>query len=113
MNASKMKNMIVLRNLPSNIIEEAFIILKPNKKIKIENTIIERNYDENSQKNNTNEYLLKEAEMVLNNCFSGIENKNVVKNAKTNKIEKKYKKLKNITIFLGMILAVILINNII
>ena len=31
-----MKNMIVLKNLPSNIVDEAFVILKPNSKIKVE-----------------------------------------------------------------------------
>lgn len=113
MNASKMKNMIILKNLPSNIIEEAFIILKPNKKIKVENTVVGKSYDENLQKDNTNEYLIKEAEMILSNCISGMENKNIVKSARLNNIEKKYKKLKNITIFLGVIVAIVLINNLI
>ena len=34
MEENKMKNLIVLKNLPSNIIEEAFIVLKDNKKVK-------------------------------------------------------------------------------
>ena len=34
MNSNQMKNIIVLKNLPSNIVDEAFIILKNNKKIK-------------------------------------------------------------------------------
>lgn len=113
MNASRMKNMIIVKNLPSNIIEEAFIILKPNKKIKVENIVVGKSHDENLQKDNTNEYLIKEAEMVLSNCISGMENKNLVKNARLNNIEKKYKKLKNITIFLGVVVAVVLINNLI
>ena len=33
MNMSDMKNMIVLKNLPSNLVDEAIIILKENKKI--------------------------------------------------------------------------------
>ena len=32
METSKMKNMVVLKNLPSNIVEEAIIILKSNTK---------------------------------------------------------------------------------
>ena len=36
MEANKMKNMIVLKNLPSNIVDEAFVILKPNSKIKVQ-----------------------------------------------------------------------------
>ena len=34
MEVSNMKNMVVLKNLPSNIVEEAFVVLKANKKIK-------------------------------------------------------------------------------
>ena len=34
MNESKMKNMVVLKNLPSNIVEEAYVVLKPNKNYK-------------------------------------------------------------------------------
>ena len=34
MNQSDLKNMIVLKNLPSNIVEEAIIVLKANKKVK-------------------------------------------------------------------------------
>lgn len=34
METEKFKNMIVLKNLPSNLIEEAFVVIKPNKKIK-------------------------------------------------------------------------------
>ena len=33
MSIESMKNMVVLRNLPSNIVEEAIVILKPNVKI--------------------------------------------------------------------------------
>ena len=34
MDKGKMKNMVVLKDLPSNLIDEAIIILKPNKRIK-------------------------------------------------------------------------------
>ena len=33
MNQGELKNMVVLKNLPSNIVEEAIIVLKTNKKI--------------------------------------------------------------------------------
>ena len=42
MKDSNLKNIVVLKNLPSNIVEEAFVVLKSNKYIKelekIENT---------------------------------------------------------------------------
>ena len=34
METSNMKNMVVLKNLPSNLVEEAIIILKSSKKVK-------------------------------------------------------------------------------
>ena len=34
MESSNLKNMVVLRDLPSNIIDEAIIILKANKKVR-------------------------------------------------------------------------------
>ena len=45
MEKSNMKNMLVLKNLPSNIVDEAIIILKENKKIKK----FEKIYDINNQ----------------------------------------------------------------
>ena len=34
METSNMKNMVVLRNLPSNLVEEAIVILKSSKKVR-------------------------------------------------------------------------------
>lgn len=34
MDVSNMKNIIVLKNLPSNLVEEAIVVLKENKKVK-------------------------------------------------------------------------------
>ena len=34
METSNLKNMVVLKNLPSNIVDEAIIVLKANKKTK-------------------------------------------------------------------------------
>ena len=39
MEESKLKNMVVLKNLPSNLVEEAIIVLKSNKK---DNTLFHR-----------------------------------------------------------------------
>ena len=39
MQINKMKNMIVIENFASNVVEEAFVILKPN--IKIEENKVE------------------------------------------------------------------------
>lgn len=34
METSNMKNMVVLKNLPSNLVEEAIVILKSSKKVR-------------------------------------------------------------------------------
>lgn len=103
MNENKMKNMVVLKNLPSNIVEEAYVVLKPNKNYK--NLQKQENVDERLSA----DYVVKEAEMVISNYLSKIEDKKVIKNSEVEKIKKKYKKLKNAS----MILAGILILNII
>ena len=46
METSKMKNMVVLKNLPSNMIEEAIVIFKENSKIK---PILIKKYKNNSK----------------------------------------------------------------
>ena len=45
METSKLKNMVVLKNLPSNIVDEAIIVLKTNKKVK------DKNHKSNFSKN--------------------------------------------------------------
>ena len=83
MRESNLKNIVVLKNLPSNFIEEAFVILKSNKAaMKLEK--IEKNKD----------YVLKEAEMVISNYISNIENPNTNKSDKL-KANRKYIRLKN------------------
>lgn len=104
MNESKMKNMVVLKNLPSNIVEEAYVILKPNKNFKQN---IEKQENQNTRI--TSDYVVKEAEMVVSNYLSKIEEKKTFRNLEVEKIKRKYKKLKNTS----AVLAGILILNII
>ena len=103
MNIDNMKNMVVLKDLPSNIVDEAIVILKPN--VKVKSLDMSQN---NSIKNkkvkieNPKKYIINEAEMLISNYISKIENdKN--KNIKINKkIEDKCKRLRMISIFLGI-----------
>lgn len=104
MNESKMKNMVVLKNLPSNIVEEAYVILKPNKNFKQN---IEKQESQNTRI--SSDYVVKEAEMVVSNYLSKIEEKKTFRNLEVEKIKRKYKKLKNTSV----VLAGILILNII
>lgn len=105
MNENKMKNMVILKNLPSNIVEEAYVVLKSNK-----------NYKNLQKQDNINDrissdYVVKEAEMVISNYLSNIEEKKIFKNSEIEKIKKKYKKLRNTSmILIGIIVLNIIIN---
>ena len=105
METSKLKNMVVLRNLPSNLVDEAIIVLKSNKKIKkLEK--IEKNRGTSLEKTKKDkEYILKEAEMIVNEYMSKIENKD--KKEIFNKEAKiKYKKLRKYAIVTTIICAI-------
>ena len=107
MQTEKMKNMIILKNLPSNIIDEAFIILKGNQKAKILNSL-ENSIKDSSATNQPDGYIVKEAEMILSDYMSKIENEKYIKSNYVRTLEKKYKKLKLISIIL--FIAILLIS---
>lgn len=95
MNQSNFKNMVVLKNLPSNLVEEAIVILKSNKKVKKLEKIEKAKVTENiSVDKKENEYIVKEAEMLVSNYISSLEEKKEQRNLNNQKVSKKYKKLK-------------------
>lgn len=87
-----MKNMIVLKDLPSNLIEEAFVVLKENKKIH-KYQMIENKEDNKKSKEvkNNKEYIIKEAEMLLKSYTEELEKKTPKWKNNMKKLEKKYK----------------------
>ena len=99
MNSNQMKN------LPSNIVDEAFIILKNNKKIKSLERIEKQNTNL-TEKQKTGEYIVKEAEMVIGNYLSRIEKEKQQKSYSVRQIETRYKRMKSITIILSAIVIV-------
>ncbi len=111
MDKENMKNMIVLKNLPSNIVDEAMVILKPNIKLKSLDTVEKNTNSKTVNTKDCKKYIINEAEMIVSNYISNIEN-DQKKSIKINKkIETKYKRLKIISIFLGiMFLASVLIR---
>ena len=90
MNKSNMKNVIILKNLPSNLIDEAIMVVKDKKKVKDinysdfikykeENGIIQGDMKledlrkiENIKKEDR-KYVIKEAEVVVTNYIRRIE----------------------------------------
>ena len=97
----KKQNTIVLRNLPSNLIEEATIVFKNKKTVReIEKAEKERKKQESTiiplknKQGKRQSYAIKEAEMVIIDYVSGIEEKRKNINLRNNKVNKKYKRLK-------------------
>ena len=95
MEASTMKNMVILKNLPSNLVEEAIVVLKSNKTAKkLEKIEKNKKIEKNQTVKQDKDYILKEAEMLVANYISKIENDNQQKTIKTIKTSKKYLRLK-------------------
>ena len=92
------KNMLVLKDLPSNLIEEAYVVLNPSLKAKIQEMEKNKNSDigDEQKKILSKNYILEEAKYVLLNYVSKFE----TKKESVNKLilEKKYRKLKRITV---------------
>ena len=116
MRQSNVKNMVVLKNLPSNIVEEAIVVLKANIKVK-QNEKIDKNgvngkrkdeeekiSQKNIEKNKDNNYILKEAEMLISNYISKMEQKNEQRKNIEKTINKKCKKMKKRIIMLSVII---------
>lgn len=103
MKSKNMKNIIILKDLPSNIVEEAFIFIKPNLKVK---EYIPKNLNNKEMKN---DYIVNEAESVINDYIKKVDIKDEQNNM--NKIKKKYKTMKMITIMMGIIVVVTKILN--
>lgn len=98
MEESKLKNMVVLKNLPSNIVDEAIVVLKTNKKVKkLQKIEKNKNVVCNGDEKKDKEYILKEAEMLVNSYISKIEN-NDKKNIFNKEAREKYNKLKKYAI---------------
>lgn len=130
-----MKNVIILKNLPSNLIDEAIVIVKDKKKIKdinysefikdggekfssssnrqTSNRVIQGYMKEEDlkkledTKKEERKYVIKEAEIVVTNYLSKIDNKMPEKKIK--RLEKSYKRAKKMSIILGIISVISII----
>ena len=113
---SNLKNMVVLKNFPSNIIEEAIVVLKQGSKIKniqkIQNKEMNKKTDKSKKNRKEKEYIIKEAEMLINQYIAKIENQKKEKK-QNQKFQNKYIKLKKFTIAITTLAIVELISFII
>ena len=107
MSQSNLKNMVVLKNLPSNIVEEAIVILKTNKKVKrLEKIEKSKISEDTSCKKKEKDYILKEAEMLVSNYISSLEGKKQEKKINNKKMEQKYKRIKNYAYMASLIILI-------
>ena len=135
MKTDVMKKVIILKNLPSNLIDEAIVIVKDKKKIKdinysefikdggekfsssvnrqTSNRVIQGYMKEEDlkkledTKKEERKYVIKEAEIVVTNYLSKIDNKMPEKKIK--RLEKSYKRAKKMSIILGIISVISII----
>lgn len=104
-----MKNMIILRDLPSNMVEEAFVVFKDNVKIHKKEKVEKNKIIGKDEKPKSKDYMIKEAEMVVQDYISRIEKREYELGSTNKKIKEKYKRLKALTIFLAMFSALSLV----
>lgn len=96
MNNLDMKNIIVLKDLPSNFIDEAIVILKDNKTKK--KTSVNKNFEEG-----INNCIVDEAKEIISNYIENLE-KTKQEKSKQEKVLLKYKKLQIVTTLFGILL---------
>lgn len=102
MDTKEMRNTIILRDLPSNMVEEAFIVFKDNVKIHKLQKVEKNKLVEKEEKIKSKEYMVKEAEMIISDYISKIEQKEYEIGSSNKKLKEKYKRLKALTTFLAM-----------
>ena len=117
MDIGNMKNIVILKNLPSNMVEEVFVVLKDNIKIHSKELFVENDRDNKFKENSNNfkkdgKYVIKEAEMLVDDYIDKISKNHNKKNKYSHKIEEKYNKLKYLTIFLFGFSILSVISNI-
>ena len=115
MDISNMKNIVILKNLPSNLVDEAIVILKQNKKIK-KPEIVDNKSKKFAGHNDLNQekkddFFVKEAENVISDYISKIENQDLKGNKVLNNLREKYKKLKIVSICLACTTTFFIILN--
>jgi len=107
MQLSKMKNIIVLKGMASNVVDEAIVVLKPNVKLK------QNEY--NSKFKSKDEYrskkmiVIKEAENTINNYVNRLQK--MAQDEEEIHMRKKYKFLQvcNVILIFSIIISILIL----
>jgi len=110
MDTSNMKNIVVLKDLPSNIVDEAIVILKASVNLK--------NIDKKKEnvkvvargKNDSKDYIIREAESVVANYISSLEKPKQLE-ITNKKLQKKYERIKKLTAFFAVMAVLGIVVN--
>lgn len=84
------------------MVEEAYIVLKDNVKIHKTQKAEKKKRGEKAEEPKSKEYMIKEAEMVIQDYIAKLEKKEYEIGSNNKKLKEKYKRLKALTIFLLM-----------
>lgn len=109
MNTGSMKNIVILKDLPSNLVEEAIIFLKENQKLKkpefidVDSKQKNANSINKEKKQNSKEYIINEAQMLISDYISRLESKNRKEDFSYKKLKRKYETLKKVTAVLSIV----------
>lgn len=106
---NNLKNIVVLNNLPSNLIDEAIIILKSKKVARKLELIDNKTVPIYKKNKESNDYVIKEAEDIINNYFAKIEKNQCAKTRSTN-IESKYKRIRRYSILISFLLIICIVK---
>ena len=111
MNNTSMKNMIVLKNLPSNLIDEAIVIFKPN--VNLNKYKSQENENKNIKVQTIKkEFVIKEAEDVINSYISNLEKPKQLERI-NKELVAKCKRIKILSAIFGVVAILGIIVNII
>lgn len=111
MDTGNLKNIVVLKDLPSNLVEEAIVVLKENQKIpKLElidkKKVNKQAQPKDMQKVKPKDYIIKEAQMLISEYITKLENKNKKETVSFQTLKKKYERVKTLNCLLIASLAV-------
>lgn len=103
----KDKNTIILKNLPSNLIDEAIIVLKSRRTVREIEKIEKENHSKKLRenklaKNKEKNYIVKDAEMIVSNYILRVEKK--IESKKIKRINQRKLQIYSIGVTIAFIL---------
>lgn len=103
-----MKNIIVLRGMSSNVVDEAIVVLKPN--VKLKQSEYNRKRKASFQEKNKKMIVSKEAENTINDYVKRLQKESKIK--ENDRLKKKYKFLQicNTILIFSIIIAVFVLG---